>query len=192
MTGRSLLRPILERGGSSRGHEADSGPGMMQPEEQEACRLHLSRLSPISRQWLEACIAKHSPTCLEFPKVSSEARFLPGRLIDIGPVAELRTPCLRDTEKDNIEDCRHVALSHVWGSPDEATWLTMTTTTSTLASRMKGICISTLPKVLRDALIVCHHLKVRYLWIDSLCVLQVGLAKLCNRDWIVLTSVGFR
>jgi hypothetical protein len=69
---------VLERPGSSHSHEAVSGSGIMQPEEQEACRLHLSKLSPLSRQYLEACIAKHSPTCFDFPKFPkdlSAARF---------------------------------------------------------------------------------------------------------------------
>ena len=92
---------VLECPESSHSREAD-GPGMMQPEEQEACRLHLSRLSPLSRQYLEACIEEHSSTCFDFPKGSREAQFLPKRVIDVGLLEELRTPCLRDTEEDSL------------------------------------------------------------------------------------------
>lgn len=130
--------PVSEHVGSNVAAETDSGPEMMQPEEQEACRLHLSRLSPLLNQLLDTCIAKHSPTCVEFPKGSIEARFLLRRLIDIGPVERFCTPCLQDTEEESIGDRRCVALSHVWGNPDEATWQDITTTMATLVLKEEG------------------------------------------------------
>lgn len=138
--------PVSEQVGSSLVAEADSG--MMQPEDQEACRLHLSRLSPLLRQWLQTCIKNTLLLCLEFPKDSIEARFVPKQVISIGPLDELRTPYLVDTEEDCIEDCRYVALSHAWGTPDEATRGAMTIAVATLAGRKQGISMSTLPKVI--------------------------------------------
>jgi hypothetical protein len=36
----------------------------------------------------------------------------------------------------------------------------------------RGIFVEELPKTFRDAVIVCRRLGVRYLWIDSLCIMQ--------------------
>ena len=81
-------------------------------------------------------------------------------MIDIGPLEELRTPCLQDTEEHSLEDCRDVALSHAWGNPDETTWGSMMTTVETLAARKEAIDISALPKTFRDTMIACRHLGV--------------------------------
>jgi hypothetical protein len=71
-----------------------------------------------------------------------------------------------------------------------ATWRSMTSTVATLAARNEGICMSTLPKVFQDTIIVCRHLGVRYLRIDSLYILQVGFAKLNIRARILIMSIG--
>ena len=39
---------------------------------------------------LEACIEKHSPTRFEFPEDSREVKFLLRRVVDVGPLEELR------------------------------------------------------------------------------------------------------
>jgi hypothetical protein len=47
----------------------------------------------------------------------------------------------------------------------------MRTTKKTLHSRKAGIDVSFLTQVMRDAILVTRHLKFRYLWIDSLCII---------------------
>ena len=61
----------------------------------------------------------------------------------------------------------YIALSHCWGKNP-----IVRTTTSTLAQRKQGIEISLLPPTFRDAIIIARRLDVRYLWIDSLCIIQ--------------------
>lgn len=54
----------------------------------------------------------------------------------------------------------------------------MTTTRETLARREAGIDEEALPKTFRDAVVLTRSLDVRYLWIDSLCIIQND-----DQDW---------
>lgn len=49
---------------------------------------------------------------------------------------------------------------------------------ASLQSRKKGIEWETLPKTFQDAIVLVRHLGLRYLWIDSLCIIQDDKA-----DW---------
>lgn len=65
------------------------------------------------------------------------------------------------------ERASYTALSYCWGEAEQ-----FTTTTSTLSSRLAGILPESLPRTIRDAVTVTRGLKIRYLWVDSLCILQ--------------------
>ena len=54
----------------------------------------------------------------------------------------------------------------------------LTTTTGNIASRRAGIPLGDMPKTFRDAVLITRRLGVRYLWIDSLCIIQDSPA-----DW---------
>jgi hypothetical protein len=61
----------------------------------------------------------------------------------------------------------YVSLSHCWGKAPPCR-----TTQATLASHLAGIAIKQLPQTFQDAIFVCKELGFRYLWIDSLCIVQ--------------------
>ncbi|KAK4231568.1 heterokaryon incompatibility protein-domain-containing protein [Podospora fimiseda] len=63
----------------------------------------------------------------------------------------------------------YAALSYCWGSDQ---MVTLTTTKSTYEEHRRGIGLDLLPKTLKDAVIVCRGLKIEYLWIDALCIVQ--------------------
>ena len=65
------------------------------------------------------------------------------------------------------ESSQYVALSHCWGKSK-----TVVTDTCTLSSRKKGIEFCSLPKTFQDAIMVTRRLGYRYIWIDSLCIVQ--------------------
>lgn len=87
---------------------------------------------------------------------------LPTRVIEIGPT---------------VEDCRlyesagqhehYVTLSHCWGRLE-----ILTTTKQNLEEHKKHIDLKSLPQTFQDAISVTLHLGIRYLWIDSLCIVQ--------------------
>ena len=62
---------------------------------------------------------------------------------------------------------KYIALSYVWGEPQAHS-----TTQDRLETYQGGIELSALPQTIRDAIRVTHSLGYRFLWIDSLCILQ--------------------
>lgn len=68
---------------------------------------------------------------------------------------------------------RYVALSHCWGGRI-ATLLTK----DTMESYAHSLSYSDLPANFRDAIIITRNMGIRYLWIDSLCIIQDS-----KQDW---------
>jgi Heterokaryon incompatibility protein (HET) len=63
----------------------------------------------------------------------------------------------------------YVALSHCWGKPEKRP---LTTTRETLLQRLAGIAMESLPQTFQDTVVVVKSIGLRYLWIDSLCIIQ--------------------
>jgi hypothetical protein len=68
------------------------------------------------------------------------------------------------------EKGHYLALSHCWGPSVSGERLI--TTKATLKSRLKSIPLSKMPSNFFDATIITRKLGYRYLWIDSLCIIQ--------------------
>ncbi|KAH9880406.1 hypothetical protein IAQ61_000697 [Plenodomus lingam] len=94
---------------------------------------------------------------------------LPTRLIDVGT---LDTPILRlvPTGNNAITSEEYIALSHPWGDP--TTYTTFRTLNSNKQSFEEAIPYQELPATFRDAVDCTRHLGIRYLWIDSICIVQ--------------------
>lgn len=129
------------------------------------------RLSARSLSWMRSVIDESLEAS---PPV--EGNFLPTRLLDLG---SKDSPSLRliDTKgHDNTTGAdpsrrRYAALSYCWGSAEEAK-RQLITTQDTIETRMSGIERSKLPRTVSDAVEVCRHLDIRYLWVDALCIIQ--------------------
>jgi hypothetical protein len=65
------------------------------------------------------------------------------------------------------QKAQYIALSHSWGGHHP-----ITTTQSTLQDHKKGIHFDSLPKTFQDAILITRRLGHRYIWIDSLCIIQ--------------------
>ncbi|KAF2744837.1 HET-domain-containing protein, partial [Sporormia fimetaria CBS 119925] len=61
----------------------------------------------------------------------------------------------------------YVALSYCWGGQQ-----TFATTISSYADRLEGFVKEDLPQTLQDGVHLAKELGARYIWIDSLCILQ--------------------
>jgi hypothetical protein len=122
----------------------------------------------LAKEWLEECISPTHAGC----QGSVETR-LPTRVIDLGVEGE--HPRLLVT---NGTRGKYVTLSHCWGKVSP-----LVTTKSTLKKRIAGICVAELPKTFQDAILVTHGLGFRYLWIDSLCIVQDS-----KEDWDIESS----
>ena len=79
----------------------------------------------------------------------------------------------------------YVALSYVWGQGRE---LPYTTKLSNIMTHRKhgGLekCLPRLPQVIQDAIVLVRRLGMRYIWVDSLCIVQNS-----NRSWNLNASV---
>jgi hypothetical protein len=94
---------------------------------------------------------------------------LPQRVLDVG--ASESDTCYLKVDPGITAD--YATLSYRWGHSQ-----TLTTTKSTLDSRISGISSNSLPRTIKDALIITRHLGLRYLWIDALCIIQDSA-----KDW---------
>ncbi len=119
----------------------------------------------LAKYWLSECLDNH----LDCPKPASGK--LPTRLVDVVSLDSQES--VRLVESTEILDDvlpsqqRYVALSHCWGKQQ-----ILTTTLATLRDRKIKIRMVDLSNTFRDAVTVTRRLGLRFLWIDSLCIIQ--------------------
>jgi hypothetical protein len=68
---------------------------------------------------------------------------------------------------------KYIALSHCWGPEGSARLIT---TKDTIEQWSNGIPWADIPRTFRDAMSFSLKLGISYIWIDSLCIVQVWLA----------------
>ena len=98
---------------------------------------------------------------------------MPTRLLD---VISTKTTAGTVTlvEDTNIPSgLEYMTLSHCWGSKP-----IISLTQTNIGSLRRGISVSKLPRTFQDAVIVAGWFRCRYLWIDSLCIIQDS-----EEDW---------
>ncbi|TGO25439.1 hypothetical protein BPAE_0080g00310 [Botrytis paeoniae] len=141
-------------------------------------------------QWANNCIENH-PKC---NPTTEEAPWYPTRLIDVqylaspSPTAELAalmfnmltghlpTNCrLIETKDTPPEDTSYLTLSHRWPAQGS---ISARLEKSNIEQMKEFIPYDILPPTFREAILVARRLKVRYIWIDSLCIIQD-----CSEDW---------
>ncbi|RFU27988.1 hypothetical protein B7463_g8351, partial [Scytalidium lignicola] len=120
--------------------------------------------------WIRNCATSH-PNC--FPPSQMQ---LPTRLLDVG---EGNTSLIKIVNVQNIqmpssrEYLKYAALTHCWGG-----YIPQSTTKDKLKGREIQFSEEELPANFRDAIKVTRALQLRYIWIDSLCIVQDD-----NDDW---------
>lgn len=123
----------------------------------------------LARNWLTMCAGSHT-TC---PRMKDQE--LPTRLIDVGPLDREPQPRLVHTGQDGHPSRgRYLALSHCWGTPNPE----VVTKIRNLQYHLEHIPIASLAKNFQDAILVTRELGYRYVWIDSLCIIQDSA-----KDW---------
>ncbi|KAI9148350.1 hypothetical protein HJFPF1_12181 [Paramyrothecium foliicola] len=118
--------------------------------------------------------------------------YFPSRIVDLGTAEEqqeclssgnhasprLKLISLRDGEPcmlpNNEPWIAYAALSHRWGESTKA----CVTTQANLAARLEGFEFSQLCQTFKDAIMVTREMGIRYIWIDSLCIVQDS-----KEDW---------
>ncbi|KAG4433858.1 hypothetical protein IFR05_010644 [Cadophora sp. M221] len=95
-------------------------------------------------------------------------KVLPSRLIDVlEHEADIR---IVETEISAIDkDVRYAALSHCWGPPE---LMPIRTLKANVQITPYDIAYESLSKTFKDAVTITRKLGLRYIWIDSLCIVQ--------------------
>jgi hypothetical protein len=111
------------------------------------------------RSTVDRCDNQHPECRMKTPSV------WPRRVIDLGPHddTDILKPRLYIL---NGEKVRYIALSHCWGQGK------LSRQQKSVADRCRGIDLVDLPQNFRDAIKVARSLRIRYIWVDSLCIIQ--------------------
>ena len=124
--------------------------------------MHPDVLNPATisrlRSWNKRCDQEHQGCH------SEQLPVLPTRILDVGDPESTGNVKLVET---NGERGQYIALSHCWGTSNS-----FLTTRGTLESMHNGFLPDQAPATFRDAIVLTRCLRIRYLWIDSLCIIQ--------------------
>ena len=126
-----------------------------------------SHATDLARRWLQDCLEAH-PVCQELYNAGQST--LPTRVLD---VLAFPDPTQIRLYTSNSQIAPYVCLSHCWGKEKP-----YVTTLDSLKSRETAINVQDLPSTFRDAVKITRDLGFRYLWIDSLCIIQDS-----REDW---------
>ncbi|KAH7319131.1 heterokaryon incompatibility protein-domain-containing protein [Rhexocercosporidium sp. MPI-PUGE-AT-0058] len=108
-------------------------------------------------RWLKDCKTGHKEC-----KRSDLQAPLPTRVIDVG--TKDSDPFLYTSLGENAD---YITLSYAWGGD-----VLSKTTKSNLRERQQAIHEATLPQAFWDAFFIARELKIQYIWIDALCIVQ--------------------
>ncbi|KAH7020515.1 heterokaryon incompatibility protein [Ilyonectria destructans] len=114
----------------------------------------------IMKEWIRLCDTAHE-MCRR--KQTEEVLEMPTRLVQVEDPVRL-------VETSSLSPSRYAAFSHRWGSlKDDEKFCTYKNNIAQLESSMD---VEKLPRVFLDAVTVTRGLGIKYLWIDSLCIIQ--------------------
>jgi len=143
----------------------------------------------LAKDWVKKCSEEHD----ECPRKGSIDKWYPTRLLDLGePNASndrdssntVRLVLAKDLlKKGGRRDSFYVTLSHCWGL---AKFKVLTA--DNLEDFQKGIEINSLSQTFQDAIAFARRLskRVRFIWIDSLCIIQAqdNTDRVAFKDWL--------
>ncbi|KAK3396917.1 heterokaryon incompatibility protein-domain-containing protein [Sordaria brevicollis] len=131
------------------------------------------------RQWVDNCTQNHKlcKVATSGGRNSIFGRQQTIRLVDVG--VDDTSP-IRLVEGSFVDKVRYNTLSYQWTADTPKTSLKK----NNKAAYCHTIPTQSWPKVYRDVVVVCRALGIRYVWIDSLCIVQDDL-----EDWTVQSSM---
>ncbi|KAF6225107.1 hypothetical protein HO133_010303 [Letharia lupina] len=106
-------------------------------------------------------------TCRQNHSDYQRPAYRPQRLLQVGggEVNHLKLQACHESSVPSLPE--YAALSYMWGGPQR-----FMTTKDSLEARMVRIEFEDLPGTLRDAVLVCRVIGIRWLWVDVLCIIQ--------------------
>ncbi|KAH7351176.1 heterokaryon incompatibility protein-domain-containing protein [Rhexocercosporidium sp. MPI-PUGE-AT-0058] len=126
-----------------------------------------SKTLQLANRWLNDCAINHAGCSEGFIP-----GFMPSRLIDIGLDGAILPKLIETSSMTSPQ--RYLSLSHCWGGK-----VPLSLCHGSLVGMREEISYGDLPKTFQHALIVTRQLNFRYVWIDSLCIIQDS-----HEDWV--------
>jgi hypothetical protein len=118
-----------------------------------------------ARAWLQECFNDHracDQRTVEWPRRVLDTADETIRLITSASLSQTET-----------EQAGYACLSYAWGTSGN-----LKTLKENLEAHQRGIDVVSLPRTLSEAVYVCKSMRIRYLWIDALCIIQDD-----TQDW---------
>ncbi|KAH7357083.1 heterokaryon incompatibility protein-domain-containing protein [Rhexocercosporidium sp. MPI-PUGE-AT-0058] len=141
--------------------------------------------------WIKDCRLNHEACTAEKP----EKKELPHRLLDLKQREAASVFLVETRDNSACRAERYATLSHCWGKAH-----VIQTIKGNLLLRMQGIDWDSLPKTFQDAVAIVRALSIRFLWIDSLCIVQddildwkresVRMAVIYSNSYINIAATG--
>lgn len=127
-----------------------------------------------ARNWIQACLthSKCNETVSGSTRIDPYFSPLPTRVIEVTREGGRQRPYLRYTE--GLHGA-YITLTHRWNDGTEL----CKTTTENYEERLLGGEFGELPQLFWDALVITERLGIKYIWIDSICIIQKG----DDADW---------
>jgi hypothetical protein len=120
-----------------------------------------------AKAWLHTCVNTHD-SCVGSAVPKGSLPELPKRILDMTALDS--TGAIRLVEPQGT-NALYLCLSHCWGT-SYSPYLPLRTTISTIQCWKRRIEWDQLPLTFQDAIHFTRRLGQRYLWIDSLCIIQ--------------------
>ena len=122
----------------------------------------------MARRWLDTCLSDH--TCIKNDAPNQR----PTRLLDLQGSDIAKQAKLVITATTTLSNAPYITLSHCWGAAK-----TIKLLIGNEKDLRSGFPIDSLPTTYKDAIQITRSLGIRYLWIDSLCIIQDS-----SDDWL--------
>lgn len=139
-------------------HSGDQGDGYKPESTTNSISAHELVVS-----WLQRCVKGHARCNLRGPE-----KWFPTRVLDIGVSESDDLRLIKGC--DALPNQPYATLSHCWGL--SSTSGPPLTTMANYQERIAKIRMDELTNTFKDAIHITRSLGLRYLWIDSLCILQ--------------------
>ncbi len=115
------------------------------------------------------CSENHLKCVRSQSRDSEDESWSPTRLLDLEAADDPdQTRVKLSSRAERSSAAQYAVLSYCWGTSK----FTALTQTSLDTYSTRGIVVADLPPTLRDAIVIVRELKLRYLWIDALCIIQ--------------------
>ncbi|KAM0558288.1 hypothetical protein ACHAPJ_004982 [Fusarium lateritium] len=144
------------------------------------------------KTWIRTCKETHA-VCSEAE--ASTTSKLPKRVINIGPETNDGIHVIEYDDSTQQINEPYIALSHCWGKTQH-----LISTRETLDQWKQNIPFRRFAKTFQDSIIISRELGIKYVWIDSLCIVQndkkdweieaAKMASIYNGAELVLAATG--